>query len=311
MENLERVVTRVGISPVKPDYGIGAYRTLMANNLLSALSKDGQIFIRIDDTNPVQHFEANIHPLFENYYRLIGSYEDIRPTPASLQGIEPLPFGLNALRQSLRNEVYLKAAEDLRRNGFIIDNGGVAYFNLDHFIFSFGDQLEQPYAGSKSGRSISIRAWRGNGGDNDTKFPIMVDDRALYHLATVVDDDELGVTHVVRGSDKIDAQVPQDMLRKALGLNPIKHAYSKMMKNTGGQSIKLNTLIDQGVSIEAVRSYLLSSLTGRPDKIYHSLSDASKDFSLQKIKPSVDQYDTARMKSIQHKIEGGALKWQK
>lgn len=302
-ENTESPVVRIGISPVRPDFSIGAYRTLIANTLLSS-SEGGVSYIRIDDTNPAKHDDAHIETLLQNYVSLVGDSEALSSAPDEMAGTQDLQIGIRALRQSYRSDRYREVADTLITNGFACEEGDTIYFNLEAFIDRFGDVLEQPYVGSKVGRLVNLRAWRGKDSEDDSKFPIMAGKRALYHLATVVDDVDLGVTHVIRGSDKIDTQVPQDILRRSMDFASVTHAYAKLMTKAEGESIRLHDILQQGISTVAIRSYILSSLTGRPDIIYHSLEDAAEDFDLKKVRPGTDKYDNARMQSIQRKLRG-------
>lgn len=301
-EKAKAPIVRIGLSPARPDYGIGAYRTLMANTLLAASEEGGVNYIRVDDTNPIKHDDAHIEPLLRNYTSLIGESGVLNNIPENVYGAVETSLGISTLRQSKREDRYREATRNLISSGFAYPEDDIIYFDLDAFIHQFGDTVEQPYVGSKTGRSVNLRAWRGKGGVADSRFPIMTGSRALYHLATVIDDTDLGITHVIRGADKIDSQVPQDILRLAMGLEGVTHAYTKMMTKGENVSIRLQDLLQQGISIVAIRSYILSSLTGKPDTIYRSLEDAESDFDLKKIRPATDAYDAARMQNIHRKI---------
>jgi glutamyl/glutaminyl-tRNA synthetase len=89
------------------------------------------------------------------------------------------------------------------------------------------------------------------------------DGSALYHLASVVDDAELGITHVIRGKDHLPNLGLHRALHEALGSPPpefIHHGLilgedgAKLSKRHGMSSIA--DLREAGIPAEAVRAYL-------------------------------------------------------
>jgi glutamyl/glutaminyl-tRNA synthetase len=89
------------------------------------------------------------------------------------------------------------------------------------------------------------------------------DGTATYHLASVVDDGELGITHVIRGKDLLPATPLHDELADALGLPAPQYIHHgllvgpdgrKLSKRHGASSIA--DLRNEGVPAEAVRAYL-------------------------------------------------------
>lgn len=62
-----------------------------------------------------------------------------------------------------------------------------------------------------------------------------------YHLAMVVDDAELGVSHVVRGADLLDATAPQIALQRALGLPTPSHLHLPVAINGRGRKLSKQT----------------------------------------------------------------------
>jgi hypothetical protein len=89
------------------------------------------------------------------------------------------------------------------------------------------------------------------------------DGRATYHLASVVDDLELRVTHVIRGKDHLPNAELHAALARALGGTPPEYLHhglilgpdgAKLSKRHGASSIA--ELREQGIPAEAVRAYL-------------------------------------------------------
>jgi tRNA synthetases class I (E and Q), catalytic domain len=89
------------------------------------------------------------------------------------------------------------------------------------------------------------------------------DGRPTYHLATVVDDVDFGITHVIRGKDHLSNQHLHEELTRALGAEPPEYIHhglilgpdgTKLSKRHGASS--LDELRAEGFPAEAVRAYL-------------------------------------------------------
>src|SRR5438093_13652993 len=89
------------------------------------------------------------------------------------------------------------------------------------------------------------------------------DGTATYHLASVVDDADFGITHVIRGFDHRPNEVIHRRLHEALGTAPPEYVHhglilgedgKKLSKRSFGGSIA--SLREAGIPAEAVRAYL-------------------------------------------------------
>ena len=102
------------------------------------------------------------------------------------------------------------------------------------------------------------------GGDRFGRITLLRDDgTATYHLASVVDDVEFRITHVVRGNDHRANEPLHRQLTEALGAKPPEYVHvglvlgehgGKMSKREEGATIA--SLRDAGIPAEAVRRYL-------------------------------------------------------
>ncbi|MEX2646835.1 MAG: glutamate--tRNA ligase family protein [Gaiellaceae bacterium] len=89
------------------------------------------------------------------------------------------------------------------------------------------------------------------------------DGTATYHLASVVDDADFGITHVIRGSDHRPNEALHRRLHEALGTPPPEYVHhglilgpdgKKLSKRAAGATIA--SLRDEGIPAAAVRAYL-------------------------------------------------------
>ena len=90
------------------------------------------------------------------------------------------------------------------------------------------------------------------------------DGSPTYHLASVVDDADFGITHVVRGSDHAENERHQRELAHALGIEPPEYVHHGLLLGEDGKKLSkrnspvatLQDLRQAGIPPEAVRAYL-------------------------------------------------------
>jgi glutamyl-tRNA synthetase len=102
------------------------------------------------------------------------------------------------------------------------------------------------------------------GGDRFGRITLLREDgSATYHLASVVDDIELGITHVIRGNDHRPNESLHRELTEALGGKPPEYVHLGLILGEDGRKLSKRTfgatvasLREAGIPAEAVRSYL-------------------------------------------------------
>jgi hypothetical protein len=89
------------------------------------------------------------------------------------------------------------------------------------------------------------------------------DGSPTYHLASVVDDIDFGITHVVRGNDHRPNEALHRRLFEALGATPPEFVHHGLILGPDGRKLakrapggSVASLRDEGVPAEAVRAYL-------------------------------------------------------
>jgi glutamyl-tRNA synthetase len=89
------------------------------------------------------------------------------------------------------------------------------------------------------------------------------DGSATYHLASVVDDVDFGITHVVRGNDHRPNEELHRRLADALGATPPEYIHHGLILGEDGRKLAkrapgatVASLREQGIPAEAVRGYL-------------------------------------------------------
>ncbi len=118
----------------------------------------------------------------------------------------------------------------------------------------------------------------------------------LYHLAVVIDDHEMAVTHVIRGEDHISNTPRQILLQEAIGaMRPI-YAHlplilapdkSKMSKRKHGETVSIGYYKEQGYLPEAMINFLaLIGWNPGTDREIFSLDELVEGFSLERVQKS-------------------------
>ena len=114
----------------------------------------------------------------------------------------------------------------------------------------------------------------------------------LYNLSVVVDDIEMGITHVIRGQDHLTNTHKQVLIYEALGTPVPTFAHlplilapnkAKLSKRKHGEVVSLTTYRDRGFVPAAFRNYLalLGWSPGEANKEIMSLEEMVEQFTLE------------------------------
>lgn len=128
----------------------------------------------------------------------------------------------------------------------------------------------------------------------------------LYHLAVVVDDHEMGISHVIRGEDHISNTPRQILIGEAIGAQRPVYAHlplilgkdrSKLSKRHGATS--LTEYRERGYLPSAMVNYLaLLGWNPGTDQEIMSLNEITEQFSLEKIQKGGAIFDEEKLKWI-------------
>lgn len=131
------------------------------------------------------------------------------------------------------------------------------------------------------------------------------DDSPTYMLSVVVDDHDMGVTHVIRGDDHLNNTFRQKIIYDAMGWetpefahNPLIHGPdgSKFSKRHGAQSIE--EYKEQGYLPEALNNYLLRLGWGHGDDEYIPRDQALEWFGFDGMGKAAAKFDFAKLESL-------------
>ena len=156
----------------------------------------------------------------------------------------------------------------------------------------------------------------------DMSDPVLIreDGRPLYHICSVIDDIDFGITHIVRGEDHVSNTASHVQMFEALGATPPNFAHVTLLGDMEGKklskrkgSFSLASLRDE-VGIEPMSIISLMSRIGTSDPIepLMSIQDAIDSFDFSKFSrnlPKFDEDELYRLNAkILHKLEFADVK---
>lgn len=131
------------------------------------------------------------------------------------------------------------------------------------------------------------------GRDLDDQILLKSDGYPTYHLANVVDDHELGITHVIRAEEWLPSTAKHIVLYQAFGWSIPEFAHiplilnenrSKMSKRRDGEWVWMRTYRDLGYLPEAMINYLaFLGWNPKDEREFFSLNELVKEFSLNHV----------------------------
>ncbi|HIE10978.1 MAG TPA: glutamate--tRNA ligase [Kiritimatiellae bacterium] len=197
--------------------------------------------------------------------------------------------------QSHRRPAHLEAADRLLVEGAAYRTrkgeavGEVIVFRMPEESMEFEDLVHGP---------LSKAA-----GDLQDFVIVRSDGTPVFHLANVVDDRDMGVTHVIRGDDHIENTFRHLALYRALGAEPPRFAHLPMIVNDQGKPYSkrdgaayVGEFRRQGYLPEAVFNYLvLLGWSPGDDRELLSRDELIRLFDLDRVRPSASRMDPRKL----------------
>jgi len=289
------VTTRFAPSPTGYLH-IGNLRTALFNHLI-AKKAGGQFILRLDDTDPERSKPEYADAIKEDLEwlgltwdrverqsdrldRYAAAADELREKARFYEAWET-PTELDLKRKKQLNmgqpPVYDRAALALSEDdkaALRADRGqGVWRFKLNHARIEWTDGI----LGDLSIDAASV------------SDPVLIraDGQVLYTLASVVDDTDMGVTHVVRGSDHVTNTATQIQIMEALGFVHPAFAHHSLLTGPQGEALSkrlgtlsLRDLRAAGVEPMALLSHMARIGSSQPVEIAGSVDDLAEGFDL-------------------------------
>ncbi len=139
----------------------------------------------------------------------------------------------------------------------------------------------------------------------DDMVLLRADGTPTYMLSVVVDDRDMGITHVIRGDDHLNNAFRQYNLFRAMGWQPPECAHISLIHGPDGAKLSkrhgalgLDAYRDAGYLPEAMRNYLLRLGWSHGDDEIISTEQAISWFDVGGIGKSSARFDLARLESL-------------
>jgi len=279
----QKVITRFPPSPTGFLH-IGSVRTALFNYLFAA-HNGGKMMLRFEDTD-----KERSKPEFEK--DIVGGLRWL--------GI-PYTLAENP-RQSDRAEVYKKYVPKMVADGHAYEaeeseltpGKKVVRFKNPNKKITFHDAVrgEVTFDTTELGDFVIARNI----------------DEPLYHLAVVIDDHDMGVTHIIRGEDHVSNTQRQILIQEALGFSRPEYAHiplilapdkTKLSKRHG--AISVNEYKAQGFIPEALINYLalLGWNPGTNQELY-TLEELVREFTLDRVHKGGAVFDMHKLLWFNH-----------
>jgi glutamyl-tRNA synthetase len=286
---------------------VGNLRTALFNYLI-ARKAGGTFILRLDDTDPERSKPEFADAIKEDLEwlgltwdrvetqssrldRYVAAADDLRSKGRFYEAFET-PIELDLKRKKQLNmgkpPVYDRAAlalSDAEKDALRAERGdGVWRFKLDHTRIEWADQI----LGEMSIDAASV------------SDPVLIrgDGQFLYTLASVVDDTEMGVTHVVRGSDHVTNTATQIQIIEALGGAVPSFAHHSLLTGPQGEALSkrlgtlsLRDLRARGVEPMALLSHMARLGSSDPFELRTSVEELVENFDVTRFGAAPTKFD--------------------
>jgi glutamyl-tRNA synthetase len=262
---------RVRFAPSPTGYlHIGGVRTALFNYLY-ARQQGGKFLLRIEDTDRQRSTPEFEQEILESL-RWLG-----------------LDWDEELVHQSKRLERYREVAQELVSKGLAYEFEGAIKFKIPQTAVKVYDIVrgEVTYDSKEFDDLVIMKS----------------DGYPVFHLAVIVDDHDMGITHVVRGEDHLPNTPRHILLQQALGWKSPKYAHLPLIFGPDGTplskrhgAVAVTEYRNKGFLPQGLVNYLalLGWNPGTPQEIF-SLPELVKQFSLKRVIKSNAQFNPEKL----------------
>ncbi|MFO7870181.1 MAG: glutamate--tRNA ligase [Kiritimatiellia bacterium] len=250
-------------------------------NWLFARHEGGRFLLRIEDTDRERCSEEAERAIFD-VLEWLGLDHDEEP-----------------VYQSRRTHAHLETAEALLKSGAACreDKGGTGrgecvVFKMPDSDVSFTDEVH----GKVQKKS----------GDLSDFVIVRSDGTPVFHLANIVDDIHMGITHIIRGDDHMENTFRHIAVYRALGADVPRYAHLPMVVNHNGKPYSkrdgdffVGEFREKGFHPDALFNYLaLLGWSPGDDREKMTRAEMIKAFSLDRVKSSPARMDLKKLTNL-------------
>lgn len=285
---------------------VGNLRTALMNYMIARKS-GGEFILRIDDTDAERSKEVYVDQIQRDLEWLGIEWDRIERQSTRMERYAAAgdklremgrfyecfesPVELDLKRKKQLNmgkpPVYDRAAlalSDAEKDALRQERGGYWRFRLDQERIEWNDGILG---------DISIDA-------ASVSDPVLIraDGQVLYTIASVVDDTEMGVTNVVRGSDHVTNTATQIQIITALGGRVPDFAHHSLLTGPQGEALskRLGTLSIKDLRAQGIEPLALLSLMARlgssdPVELRANMAELIEGFEIGRFGSAPTKFD--------------------
>ena len=286
---------------------IGGVRTALYS-WLYAKKNNGKFYLRIDDTDTTRSTEEYKNSIISALNQLGLNHDD------------------EITYQSKRFEHYIDKIENL------LDNDLAYYDEVEVNEKTKDTDLSIQYDNrlNKEGHVIRFRNQKESSikindcvhgeitFDPKVFFDVVIlrsNGVPTYNLTSVVDDIDMGITHLIRGDDHLSNLPVQVNLFRAFNADVPTFSHLPMIHGTDGKrlskrhgAVDINYFLNEGYRVDAILNYLAKTGWSHGDQEIFSIDELIELFSLDRITKSAAAFDIEKLNWLnQHYIKNDSI----
>ena len=283
---------RVRFAPSPTGYlHIGGARTALFN-WLYARHTGGQFVLRIEDTDEERNTAEAINVILEGL-RWLGLDWDEGPAVNDPAGDSIGDCG--PYYQSQRADIYTRQIEELKAKDLVYEDEGALRFRMQREPVTIQDLICGDVV-----RELTDRE------EEQPDFVVVRSDgKPVFHLVNVVDDIEMGITHVIRGEDHLSNTSKHIALFRAFDVELPKFAHIPLILNANGSKMSKR---DEGASLEGWQQagYVPGAVTNYLSLLGWSPKDDSQVLPMEEI---IERFDLPQINRANARFDLEKLQW--
>ena len=307
---MSKVVTRIAPSPTG-DMHIGTARTALFN-WLYARGRNGKFLLRIEDTDKSRSTAAAIDAILSGM-EWLGLDFDGLPISQSKRAPRHIEIANRLLEEGKAYKCFLSESEidDLRK--LAIKNKSPAAFRSPWRDAEPGALPDLPFVirikAPEDGSTIITDEVQGRISIQNNQLDDMILIRSngtpVYMLAVVVDDHDMGITHIIRGDDHLNNAARQNLIYSALNWEIPVYAHIPLIHGEDGKKLSkrnaATSVIDykkMGYPASAMRNYLARLGWSHGNDEFFTDEQAKSWFDFKNIGQSPSRFDFKKLSNI-------------
>jgi len=281
---------RVRFAPSPTGYlHIGGARTALFN-WLYARHIGGTFVLRVEDTDDARNTREAVDVILDGL-RWLGL--DWDEGPVSGDAMQESRGDRGPYFQSQRGEIYRRRVGELLDKNLAYEHEGAVKFRMTREPVTIPDLVAGDVV-----RKLTDRE------EADPDFVIVRSDgKPVFHLVNVVDDIEMGITHVIRGEDHLSNTSKHVELFKAFGVDAPKFAHIPLILNNDGSKMSkrdtgasMTAYMEGGYLSSAVVNYLsLLGWSPKDDTEVMPTAELIERFDLPGVQRANARFDMAKL----------------